>query len=53
MTGRIILLELDVKLDEHSWQAFAGMFADDPDCDAFKAAIQQYRADIDSAYAEE
>ena len=53
MTGRIILLELDVKLDEHSWQAFAGIFADDPDWDAFQVAIQRYREDIDVSGAEE
>jgi predicted RNase H-like HicB family nuclease len=53
MTGRIIQLELDVKPDEHPWQAFAGMFADDPDWDAFQAAIQRYREDIDGSGAEE
>ena len=52
MTGRIIHLELDVKPDEHPWQAFAGMFADDPDWDAFQAAIQRYREDIDGSGAE-
>ena len=31
MTGRIVQFELDMKPDEHPWQAFAGMFADDPD----------------------
>ena len=53
MTGRIVQFELDVKPDEHPWQAFAGMFADDPDSEAFQAAMQQYRKDIDSSGAEE
>jgi hypothetical protein len=29
------------------------MFADDPDWDAFQAAVQQYREEIDSSGAEE
>ena len=53
MTGRIIQFELDVKPAEHPWQTFAGMFADDPDWDAFQAAIQQYREDIDGSCAKE
>lgn len=53
MTGRIVQFELDMKPDEHPWQAFAGMFADDPDWDAFQAAIQRYREDIDGSGAEE
>lgn len=52
MTGRIVQLSLDVQLDEHPWRQFAGMFTDDPDWDAFQAAIQQYREDIDSSCAE-
>ena len=52
MTGRIVQLALDVQLDEHPWRQCAGMFADDPDWDAFQAAIQQYREDIDSSCAE-
>ena len=39
MTRRIIQLELDVKPAEHPWQAFVGMFADDPDWEVFQAAI--------------
>jgi predicted RNase H-like HicB family nuclease len=53
MTGRIIQLELAVKPDEHPWQAFAGMFADDPDWEAFQAAIQRYREALDGSGAEE
>jgi hypothetical protein len=52
MTGRIVQLVLDVKPDEHPWRQFAGMFADDPDWEAFQAAIQQYRDDVDSSWAE-
>jgi predicted RNase H-like HicB family nuclease len=51
--GRIVRLEVDIKPEEHPWQQFAGMFADDPDWDAFQASLQQYRADIDRAITEE
>lgn len=53
MTGRIVQLALDVKPDEHPWRPFAGMFADDPDWDAFQAAIRQYREAADHSSAEE
>jgi len=46
-TGRIVQLTLDIKPEEHPWRPFAGMFADDPDWDAFQAAIHQYREAID------
>jgi predicted RNase H-like HicB family nuclease len=51
--GRIIPLELDAPPEEHPWQPLAGMFADDPDWEAFQASLHQYRADIDRAGAEE
>jgi predicted RNase H-like HicB family nuclease len=51
--GRIIQLDLDAQPEGHPWQPFAGMFADDPDWDAFQASLQQYREDIDRAIAEE
>ena len=53
MTGRIVQLSLDVKPDEHPWRTFAGMFADDPDWDAFQAAMQQYREEVENSCAEE
>jgi hypothetical protein len=51
--GRIIHLELDVQPEAHSWQPFAGMFADDPDWEAFQASVQQYREEVDKTLAEE
>ena len=51
--GRIVQLELDVKPEEHPWQQFAGMFADDPDWEAFQQSIQQYREQIDRASDED
>jgi hypothetical protein len=51
--GRIIQLDLEAEPEGHPWQPFAGMFADDPDWDAFQASLQQYREDIDRAIAEE
>jgi predicted RNase H-like HicB family nuclease len=51
--GRIIQLELEAKPEGHPWQPLAGMFADDPDWDAFQASLQQYREEIDRAVAEE
>jgi hypothetical protein len=51
--GRIIQLDLDAKPEGHPWQQFAGMFADDPDWEAFQASLQQYREDIDRAITEE
>jgi predicted RNase H-like HicB family nuclease len=53
MAGRIVQLSLDVKSDVRPWQQFAGMFADDPDWDAFQAAIQQYREERDRSCTEE
>src|SRR5205807_1995512 len=51
-TGRIVHLTLDVAPDEHPWRPFAGMFADDPDWDAFQADIHQDRDAIDRSDAE-
>jgi predicted RNase H-like HicB family nuclease len=51
--GRIVQISLDVESDEHPWRQFAGMFADDPDWDAFQAVIQQYREDINHSCTEE
>ena len=45
--GRIVQLEVDIKPEEHPWQKFAGMFADDPDWEVFQGSIQKYREDID------
>jgi predicted RNase H-like HicB family nuclease len=50
---RIIQLELDAKPEDHPWQAFAGMFADDPDWEAFQESVQQYREEVDRTDAEE
>ena len=51
--GRIVQLEVDIKPEEHPWQQFAGMFADDPDWDMFQASIQKYREDIDRDFHED
>jgi hypothetical protein len=53
MAGRVVQLSLDVKPHEHPWRQFAGMFTNDPDWDAFQAAIQQYREEMDSSRTEE
>jgi len=45
--GRIVQLELDIQPAEHPWQQFAGMFANDPDWEAFQASIRDYREEID------
>ena len=50
--GRIIQLDLD-ESEEHSWQPLAGMFADDPDWEAFQESVQQYREEVDRTGAEE
>ena len=51
--GRIIQLELDAKPEEHPWQPWAGMFADDPDWEVFQASVHQYREEVDRTGAEE
>ena len=51
--GRIIQLELDAKPEAHLWQPFAGMFADDPEWEAFQKSVQQYREEVDRTSAEE
>jgi hypothetical protein len=33
--------------EEHPWRPFAGMFADDPDWEAFQESIRAYRQEID------
>jgi predicted RNase H-like HicB family nuclease len=45
--GRIVQLELDIQPEEHPWQQFTGMFANDPDWEAFQASIREYREEID------
>lgn len=45
--GRIVQLEVDIKPEEHPWQQFAGMFADDPDWEALQAFTREYREEID------
>jgi predicted RNase H-like HicB family nuclease len=45
--GRIIQLELEAGPEAHPWQPFAGMFADDPDWDAFQESMQAYREELD------
>lgn len=51
--GRIVQLDLEVESDEHSWQQFAGMFADDPDWELFQESMQRYREEIDTASVED
>lgn len=45
--GRIVQLEVNIKPEQHPWQQFAGMFAEDPDWEAFQASIREYREEID------
>jgi predicted RNase H-like HicB family nuclease len=45
--GRIVQLEVDIKPEEHPWQQFAGMFADDPDWEALQASMREHREEID------
>ena len=51
--GRIIQLELDAKPEAHPWQPFAGMFADDPDWEAFQKSVHQYWEEVDRTCTEE
>ena len=51
--GRMIQLELDAKPETHPWQLFAGMFADDPDWEAFQASMHQDREEVERTGAEE
>ena len=51
--GRMIQLELDAKPEAHPWHPFAGMFADDPDWEAFQASMHQYREEVERTGAEE
>jgi predicted RNase H-like HicB family nuclease len=51
--GRIVQLEVDIQPEKHPWQQFAGMFADDPDWEAFQASIRAYRAEIDRDFSED
>jgi predicted RNase H-like HicB family nuclease len=45
--GRIVQLEVALKPEEHPWRQYSGMFADDPDWDAFEASVREYREEID------
>ena len=45
--SRIVQVEVDIHPDQHPWQQFAGIFADDPDWEAFQASIREYREEID------
>ncbi len=45
--GRIVQLEVDIRPEEHPWQPFAGIFAHDPDWEAFQASIREYREELD------
>lgn len=50
--GRIIQLELETEPEAHPWQRFAGMFADDPDWDAFQESMRAYREELDRGLRE-
>lgn len=45
--GRMVQLDLDLSPTEHPWAAFEGMFATDPDWDAFQQALQENRDSLD------
>jgi hypothetical protein len=53
MKGRIVQIDLDVAPGEHPWLKFAGMFADDPDWQAFQESIKEYREKINKITNEE
>ena len=42
--GRVVQIDVDLTPGTHPWARFAGMFADDPDWEAFQGSIRQYRA---------
>jgi predicted RNase H-like HicB family nuclease len=50
--GRIIQLELETEPEAHPWQRFAGMFADNPDWDAFQESMRAYREELDRGLRE-
>ena len=45
--GRIVQLDLGVSPAKHRWAAFDGMFAHDPDWDAFQNTLQKNRRNLD------
>lgn len=47
LNGWIVPLDLEVEPEGHPWSQFAGMFATDPDWEAWQQAIQQSRAEVD------
>jgi hypothetical protein len=50
--GRIMQLELETEPEAHPWQRFAGMFADNPDWDAFQESMRAYREELDRGLRE-
>ncbi len=51
--ARIVRLEVDKQPETHPWQRYCGMFADDPDWEAFQASIREHREAVDRASDEE
>jgi predicted RNase H-like HicB family nuclease len=50
--GRIMQLELETEPEAYPWQRFAGMFADNPDWDAFQESMRAYREELDRGLRE-
>ncbi len=50
--GRIVQLELEMEPNEHPWQQFAGMFAQDVDWNDFQTSVEQYRHQANQALSE-
>jgi len=46
----IVTIEITPEEIEHPWLKFAGMWADDPHMDEFRAEIERYRREIDAEY---
>lgn len=49
--AEIITLEIKPEEITHSWLPFAGMWADDPDMEEFRAEIARYRRELDSIHS--
>ena len=50
--GRMVQIDLDVQPDEHPWLKWAGLFAEDPDWEAFQESMRQYREEVDKVRPE-
>lgn len=49
--AEIVTLEIRPEEVAHSWLPFAGMWADDPNMEEFRAEIARYRRELDAIHA--